>query len=299
VATAQSLSESPAVQRQYLAQLALTSALVQAIRNLWPVANPTNNDAGFRDAMAAVVTQFSQAGATVAQDFYRDVRTENDVPGVPVLRLVAMPPRSKVDAGIDWATRAADEAQRTEAQILARIEAAMQKAVADVTRDQTVAAVEGDEFAIGYRRVPRANACSFCIVMAIRKSSRVGRAINAGDNSRRNTYDPDAEHYGVYKSRASAGQMPGDINRFHNNCHCVVEPVFFPVSTLPGWLQDAQKLYDSSTAGSKSGERLNDFRRALSAERQGITPPTPTAPLVVAPAANGEQIKNLLNLFAA
>lgn len=289
------LSESPAVQRQYLAQLALTAAIAQAIRNLWPAANPLTAEGRFREALVTVMEQFSQASASVTADFYRDIRTEAGVTGVPTLRLVPPPPQSKVNAGVDWALRT-----DTEAQVLARVEAAMQKVNADIIREQTKTAVEGDEFAIGYRRVPRPNACYFCITLALRKTHRVGRAANIRSGRDGADFDPNVEHYGVYKSRFAAGESDASAeNRFHNNCHCVVEPVFFPVTSLPGWLHDMERLYDDSTANSKSGDRLNDFRRAISAGRRGETPPTPAAPTILAPAANAEQIKNLLNLFAA
>lgn len=303
VATA-TLSDSPAVQQQYLAQLALTAALAQGLHNLWPVANPLTDPAKFRRALGALVGQLSQVSASIASDFYLGVRAEAGVTGAPpTLRLVPPAPQSKVDAGIEWAMRHREEMQRTEAEILDRAEAAMQKAIADAGREQIVTAVEGDQFAIGYRRVPRPDACYWCIVQAIRKTQRSGLAITATSNARRNTYDPNIAHYGVYKSRASAGQIPanaqGDTNRFHNNCHCVVEPVFFPINKLPDWLHGMETLYADSTVGSRKGEQLNDFRRTLAAHRNGETPPTPAVPTLVTPAANTEQINALLNLFAA
>ena len=298
----QTLSESPAVQQQYLAQLALTAALAQAVANLWPIANPITAPTQFRDALQSLTSQFSAASASVATDFYRAARTEPGVPGAPTLRLVPPIPESKVDAGIDWALRAREEMDRTEAQIMARVQAAIQKANADVIRDQTVSAVEGDEYAIGYRRVPRPDACYWCIVQAFRKTRRAGRAVDRIRAGRAGAdFDLNVEHYGVYKSRESAGQIPpnakGDTNRFHNDCHCVVEPIFFPVTSLPGWLHDAERLYDTSTAESKSGDRLNDFRRALDAERRGETPPTPTAPEITATVPNAQRIAALLDLL--
>jgi hypothetical protein len=296
------LSDSPAVQQQYLAQLALTAALVQAIHNLWPIANPLTNPAKFSQALGLLVGQLGQVSASIAQDFYLGARAEAGVSGVPALRLVPPVPQSKIDAGIGWAMRHREEAQRTEAEIMARVEAAMQKALADIGREQIVTAVEGDEFAIGYRRVPRPGACYFCLVQALRKTHRAGRAVNRIRAGRAGAdFDPNVEHYGVYKSRAAAGQIApnaqGDTNRFHNNCHCVVEPIFFPVNTLPDWLHNMERLYAESTADSKSGRRLNDFRRALAAQRSGVTPPTPTAPVIAASASNSERIAKLLDLL--
>jgi hypothetical protein len=300
VATPPTVSDSPAVQRQYLAQIALTAALVQAIHNLWRVANPLTDDARFRAALYALVQQFGQMSASIGSDFYRGIRAEAGVPGVAKIPAVPSPPRSLVDAGVDWATRARQEMAATEAQILANVEAAMQKAVADVQRHQVVAAVDGDQYAMGFRRVPRPGACYFCIAMAIRTSTRTRQKANG-----KFVHDKDVEHLGVYKTRASAGaavnhNFDGDGDaKFHNNCHCVIEPVFFAGVHAPqAWLAEMADLYDTYDVETY-GKGLAGFRRALEDFRGGIAPTTPTAPSVALPAASADQIAALLDLLAA
>ena len=85
-----------------------------------------------------------------------------------------------------------------EADVLARVERAMEKAVLDVGREQVVEAVRGDELALGFRRVARPGACYWCISLCLRRSTRG----ETGD-----------QHLGVYKSRASAGQLPPNATR--------------------------------------------------------------------------------------
>lgn len=287
------VSENPTTQRQYLAALAITAALTQAIQQLWvvtkPLSSPQATDS-FRAGMAALVEQLSQAARSVAVDYYADLRREAGVPRTTrALRLVDLPPRSMVDAGIDYAMRAKAEADEMEAAILARAEAAAQKVVADVGRAQVVAAVEGDDAALGFRRVARPDACYWCLALAMRRSTRGTEG---------------EEHLGVYKSRASAGQLPpnavGAVNRYHNNCHCAVEPVFdLGADTIPAWMGDMERLYETSTATSRRGERLNDFRRALAAERRGTETTTPTPPAAIgALPSNDERLRLLSDILA-
>lgn len=289
------VSENPSTQRQYVTQLTYSAALTQAIRTLWASLAPKPSAPSwdsFSAALHAVVPQYAQAIGVASLDNYRMARVEAGVNTVPRLPQVTPPPVSKIDAGLDWAKRAADELDaeqaRTlaeiEAQILDRVEAAMEKVLLDEARETTVEAVEGDDKALGFRRVPRPDACSWCIAQAIRKSTR-----GPGDD----------EHWGVYKSRASAGQIPpnavGDTNRFHNHCHCVVEPVFSTDFVAPVWLQEMSDLYSE-------GEGMNDFRRALSARRRGDEPtpdPLPVLPTPTVQPAAAAAYADLLARLAA
>lgn len=283
------VSETPEVQRQYVTQLALTGALAQGLRGLWQATNPLSSDRAmraFRAGVKALVGQFAQASRRMASDYYVNLRAAADVPGVPNLRPVDLPPPTMVDAGIDWAMR--DFMKKTEAEIMAKVEAAMAKAVLDVGREQIIEAVEGDDRALGFRRVPRPDACYWCITLSLRRSTRGGE----GD-----------QHLGVYKTRTSAGQLPpnakGEVNRYHNNCHCAVEPVFAIGDVgMPDWLHELDRLYEQSTRNSKPGERLNDFRRALAAFRNGISPDGPQGPSLAPVVAMDERLRLLSELLA-
>lgn len=283
------VSDTPETQRQYVAQLALSAAVAQGVRQLWTATSPlssANAMRSFRSGAAALVTQFAQAGRVMASDYYITLRTSRGVTDVPKVPTVELPPASMVDAGIDWAMR--DFIRKTEAEIIAKAAAALEKAVLDVGREQIVAMVEGDDKALGFRRVPRPGACYWCITLALRRSTRGGE----GD-----------QHLGVYKSRASAGQIPpnakGEVNRYHNHCHCAVEPVFsIGEAELPSWLHEMDRLYERSTAHSRKGERLNDFRNALAAVRRGESPADPTPPSIAAAPAMDERLRLLSEMLA-
>lgn len=267
MATPPRVSEDALTQRHYLTQLALSAALIQAVREMWAATQPSKSpDAlrSFREGMFVLVTQFSQAAISLAADYYADARRNAGISGTPQLTLVPSPPQSLVDAGIDWGARAPGSDADT--RFLDRVEDAMQKAVLDTSRAQVIASVASDDLALGFRRVARPDACAWCLTLTMRRSTRGA----TGD-----------QHVGVYKTRESAGQILspntlGEVNRYHDNCHCGVQPVFAIGDTgLPAWMADMQRLYETSTKDSRSGDRLNAFRRALAALRNGESTASP------------------------
>lgn len=290
------VSDRPATQRQYATQLALSAALAQAIRSLWGSTSPTSSEAAwdaFAAALRAIVPQYGQAAAVISLDNYRLARQAAGITTTPTLPRITATPVSKIDAGLAWAKRAEAELADMEAAILQRIDSAMQKALLDEARETTVAAVEGDEMALGFRRVPRPDACAWCLALATRRTSRRGLARNFTRYGTPGTMGGD-EHWGVYKSRAAAGQTPAgaaQLNRFHNNCHCVVEPIFSADFAAPPWLRDVADLYDDS-------DDFNHFRRIIEARRRGESSPDPR-PLQPLPSTSPAQVSAVANLLAS
>lgn len=294
-----SAAEAAATQQQYLAQVALTATMTNATANLaQSVPDPTSPT--FRAGVQAIIDQLAQVSASIARDYYQQVRIDAGIKTPIRIQPVPAPPPSLINASIDYGLRADRSGTPADFQaaVQKRLDAANQKILADIAREQVATAVAGDELAIGFRRVPRPDACAFCILMATRSSKREGLAAalptGSNNNNRGITY-AGVEHFGVYKSRASAsgtGFVRDFIGegtaKFHNHCHCVVEPVFSPVEKLPAWLEDARQLYAKTDGG------LNGFRRALYAQRSGkdgpsspITPalparPTPAQPQIAA-----------------
>lgn len=311
------VSDRPATQRQYATQVALSATLSQAVRTLWTSLRPVSSESAWRTFSATIrvlVPQYGQSAAQTALDNYRLARLDAGITTIPPLPKIPPIPASKIDAGLDWARRAfgdfddfettyraqLDQAETT---IRDRAAAAMQKALLDEAREATVAAVVGDDKALGYRRVPRPGACAWCLALAIRKSDRKGLAaqwVSSGGRAKSLRGRPlpgqgGEEHWGVYKSRATAGQTPigsSEVNRFHRGCHCVVEPIFSTDLTVPDWLREVDDLYSES-------EDFNDFRRRLNARRDGTEPRNPDPdPVLPPPAAQPAQVVAVSNLLA-
>lgn len=295
------VSDNPATQRNYAAQLTLGAALAQAVRGLWSATSPMSSaDAlrSFGSGARVLVDQFAAAGSVMAGDSYRTARLDAGVTAPLTLPRIAAPAPGKVAKELDWMERQRQEIEarleqdlaEIEAEILAEAVAAFEKVVADEARQFTVAAVEGDEKAIGFRRVARPDACAWCLALAIRKTTRRGLA---AEQRGPGSFGGD-KHWGVFKSRASAGQLPegaDQVNRFHFNCHCTVEPIFDASFVPPSWLLAADELYADS-------DDFNDFRRRLNAQRGGVTPTSP-APVLPLPTARPEQASALADLLAS
>lgn len=286
------VSENPEVQQHYLAGLALGTAVAEIVAGLWAATMPLESAAAmarFTSGLFIVGEQFGGAAASLGEDYYRNLRREAGITTTLKLPAPVLPTRAEIDADIAWAMREraelADDLEATYQAILADIQAETEKAVLDVMRSRVVQAVEGDDKALGFRRVARPEACYWCISLAIRTSTRGGE-----------------EHFGVYKSRGAAGQLPpaaGELNRFHTNCHCEVEPVWSPAESIPDWLAELKTLYADSTVDSAKGESLNDFRKALTANRNGEERPAPAAPVSL-PTSNpaAAQIAAILDRLA-
>ncbi|WP_207009742.1 hypothetical protein [Nocardioides aromaticivorans] len=283
------------------------------MRTLWASTTPLSSEGAwerFAAAVRAVVPQFGQAASVVALDNYRAARIQAGVTTTPRLPRIEPIPASKIDAGLSWARRAIEDINASQAVELAaiedsirgRVEAAIQKTVLDEARETTIAAVEGDERALGYRRVPRPDACAWCLALATRKSTRKGLAVDQVSSSgrakslrgRRVAAHGGAEHWGVYKSRAAAGQTPvgsDEVNRFHRNCHCVVEPIFSVDFVVPEWLQEVDDLYQST-------DDFNHFRRVIEARRRGVDSPVDPTPVLPAPAVQEAQVAAIADLLS-
>lgn len=247
-------------------------------------------------AIAALIEQFASASASLAAEWYeleRDnagARTRFTVP------VAETPPLEQVEAVVSWATRqlrsgrAADELDvfdpaklgdlvdldalresRTSPDLpgsvgdpqvaLSKMAGAAQKMVADTGRETIARAVDADQFARGWVRVPTgAYTCPFCAMMCARS----------------------ADGSATYKNRATAGGSANDRFvgagefKFHSNCDCIAVPilsgqVYEPDEQIKQW--DA--LYRKSTrdaSGTKG--KLAAFRKAY----QQAYPASPDEP---------------------
>jgi hypothetical protein len=209
------------------------------------------------DAVAAIVTRYSEVSATLAADFYDSERDAAGASGVFTVSLAATPPADQLDASLRWATKdlwPRDQADATAAQLEpldVRLEAAMtkadsvtQKLVADRGRGTLREAVRADPQAVAYARGAALGACAFCRLMASRGA--------------------------VYATAESAGRDANDlfsgdasVAKFHDNCHCAIIPVFRGQRfELSPHAQEWDRLYREYAQG-HPGDQLRLFRRAI------------------------------------
>lgn len=180
----------PRPSSHYISQAGLSVAFGRLLR-----ANPTAD----RVTLYALLTQFSQASASLAAQDYAARRIEAgvgssfDVPHAPA------PTTEHFSKTIDWVYA---DPQAVED----RMVAAFTRLALQGGRQTVVEAVQSDPKARAWARETRGDCCYFCALMATRGA--------------------------VYKSEGAAG---GGANekftgagefKFHNNCHCVAVPVF-------------------------------------------------------------------------
>lgn len=307
MATPPRVSENQTTQQNYVAQLTIAAALSQAVRHLWLSVNPLTSARSleaFGAGAHVLVDQYAGVAVSTASDHYLTARLEAGVKAPVRLPVMSPPPAAKVDKELDWIERQRVEIEKSvaadvaeiEAKLLTEMDAAFQKVIVDEARQFTVEAVEGDEKALGFRRVARPTACAWCLALAIRTTTRRGRAKDFKRYGTPGSMGGD-QHWGVYKSREAAGQLPpgstSEVNRYHFNCHCTVEPIFDASFVPAEWLVEVDALYAES-------DNFNDFRRRLDARRRGDASPdpTPVLPVTANSAAQRAQVAAIADLLS-
>lgn len=200
----------------------------------------------YKAAVAALVQHYGSASASLSRDHYAAMRAKAGITAPFRIPTVNPAPTEQVDASIGWATRdlwdsrllkAPEEFDPTPILDAAqtKVGGAASKLALDAGRAETISATESDRTALAWARVARPDACWWCAMLATRGA--------------------------VYTSAASAGRikasdalrvagMPardakGFVNRYHDHCHCTVEPVFTAYEP-PAHIREWQALWEKT-----------------------------------------------------
>jgi hypothetical protein len=205
--------------------------------------------------IASLVHTYGRMSASLAVRYYQMERKAAGVTA-PYTILPALPAGpSQIDPSIDWATKDLWGPVNTEpiehrgatlqpfqdrlATAQTNVQGVTENLTLDAGRDTIIQAVQTDEHAKGWARVPEPGACWFCAMLATRGA--------------------------VYTSEQSA------TFEAHDHCRCHVEPVFNayePTHQIRQW----QALYADATRGVYGMKAAQiAFRRAY----EGRTAPTP------------------------
>ena len=241
--------------RHQVGQEALAGLIPVVMAQAWPLLDVHNIQGTlprFVAAVEAIVRRYGRASATAALQHYAAQRVAAGVSG----RAPVVMPADPATAVVEDAVRASvadlygTVTPESEQAALDKLNAEAEKLVLDYGRQAITDTVKADKRAKGWARVPNADACAFCLMLATRGA--------------------------VYSSARAAGQRDattkwadakGYINSFHDNCRCTVEPVF-GVYEPTARTRDAQALWKSSTKGKYGKDALNAFRTALAAQRR-------------------------------
>lgn len=181
----------------------------------WALLNPAQPEAVKRDIFDYVPTLIAQYGdiaATVAADWYDEMREAEGVPGSFQAPLAALVPSEIVNARLGYATRASGPLLDGSLDTLAKFVALIANEYAlQPGRDTVMQAAHKDNAA--YARVPEPGACDFCIMLGSR---------------------------GFVYTKATVG----DTNKFHGKCRCQAVPVWDATRARVEYGYDPDALYD-------------------------------------------------------
>ena len=205
----------------------------------------------FRDAVRAVIDHYGRAAAAIATQHFKAVRLSAGIPGRVSVPAVADSLEGFVDQlVVESVAVALEDAQGG----VTALDAGAEQLVLDQGRRQMMSAAALDSAARGWARVPNADACSFCLMLALRANNGLlytaKAAAGSNRRSRRHATKPDVPFSG-----------PGAF-KVHDNCRCTVEPVFGRYEAT-AQVREAQKTWDEATKGRTGKDARAAFRQAV------------------------------------
>lgn len=224
-----------------LTQETLASLMLPLLHALWGLFDPNQIDRSvpqFRTAFSAVVNKYARASAAQSLQHYRAVRLDAGVAGRPQIPVLDVVPEGFLDEAM---VEALAEAEADIAKATAFLDSQAQHLVLEQGRRQMLTAVALDREAKGWARIPNADACSFCLMLALRAGSGF-----------------------LYKSQKSASfkAHTKQPNGSGGDCRCTAEPVFGRYEP-PARVREAQKVWDEATKGRTGHDARTAFRQAI------------------------------------
>lgn len=168
------------------------------------------------DFVPALVAEYGDVAATVAADWYDELRAAEGVGGSFRAPLAPAVPDEQVKARLGFATRADGPLWAGQADTLTAFLGMMSNEYAlQPGRDTVMEAAHADK--VAYARVPEPGACKFCLMLASR---------------------------GFVYSKSTAG----DSKKFHGKCRCNTLPVWDETRARVEFGYDPDALYDQYRA---------------------------------------------------
>jgi hypothetical protein len=173
---------------------------------------PSAVQAALFEFVPALVSQYGDIAATVAADWYEELRAAEGVRGRFRAPLAPVVPVEQVNGRLGFATRASGPLWAGDAAALSSFLGLMANEYAlQPGRDTIVESAHKDNAA--YARVPEPGACKFCLKLASR---------------------------GFVYSKSSVG----DSKKFHGKCRCNAVPVWDETRARVEYGYDPDALYD-------------------------------------------------------
>jgi hypothetical protein len=202
----------------------------RALDNYWSTLDLSKPEAA-RDALVEFVPQlvglYGQAAATVAADWYENIRAR-DVDGTYSASLADSPPAEQVQESVRY--QAGQLFTDNPESMLVSMSGAVQRYVVNTGRETIRANAGGDPAKPRYARIPTgAKTCAFCSLLASRGF--------------------------VYASESTAGEF----DKYHHKCDCQAVADFSDDPRIEGY--DPAQLYDlyQSARAATPGKSINEI----------------------------------------
>lgn len=133
-------------------------------------------------------------------------------------------------------------------------------------RDLLEETARADRAVVGWARVTDGDPCHFCALLASRGAVyRSAWSARYRGNRKRAPMPQGWEDWSP--DRLAEWEASRGINRFHDNCHCTIVPVYSRSDWLPPESEAFRELYYEATRGLAGEEARRAFREAMEARR--------------------------------
>ncbi|MEQ6899003.1 hypothetical protein [Microbacterium sp. KR10-403] len=218
--------------------------------------------------MPDLVNPYLSASGELSATWYEDLRSAVGARGQFYAQTdTRWVQQSQANAVSRWAVGAlTQDIDDPNALLLSKLGGAVQRMVLDSARGVVEGNVVRDPVRVGYQRMPRPGCCAFCGMLAsrgavYRSSESAGGVVGRG--STRTGFSASGKRLagGIGQGIKARGQMNlGD--RYHDDCHCIVMPVFFgtPLAEIANIEQKKYLGMYSDVAGGTTKEILASWR---------------------------------------
>lgn len=171
-----------------------------------------------------LIGPYVSASAAYASVWYEDLRAASAQPGRFTARPQDIVPVGKYEAGVRYAVTPLFK--QSTATVFSLLAGQAQKLIAGGARDTVSTNAGRERTQVGFQRIPSSGCCAFCAMVASRGAAYQS-AESAGFVSGRGI---DAEVTAGRRGGQGRGLVArgnqGLGSRYHDNCRCVVAPVF-------------------------------------------------------------------------
>lgn len=201
--------------------------------------------------MRDLTVSFAEVSATLAAEFYDDARAAAGVPDRVRARPAAPAPGEQIDALTRWAVTPMFSGDPRQGTALVNLAGGYQRLIRRAERDTIFNTGRQDQALATWVRVPRADACDFCLMLGSRTdvydsrdsaSQVVGREVRRWDRPGRRGTSRIVDRVGGRRGSRHLGES------FHDNCRCETRPVWSPAD-VPDINRQLQDEWNDVTAG--------------------------------------------------